>query len=125
MVLMSEKEITCVLGYSLNIIGTEWIIIIFLGLILILGTNQLPAAARKLGRAVSEYNNAKNEFQNQMKDYSNHTVNVTNPVQNEKQKLESIAKSLGINPVGKSEEELRKIISGKIGKPRQDESENQ
>ncbi|MGI0057081.1 MAG: translocase, partial [Nitrosarchaeum sp.] len=30
--------------YSLDILGNEWIIIIFVALVLILGTNQLPNA---------------------------------------------------------------------------------
>ena len=101
--------------FSLNIVGSEWVIIIFVALILILGTNKLPEAARKLGKVVNEFNKAKNDVENQMKDYKNHTVPVSNPVQNERQKLETIAKSLDINPVGKTTEELREIISSKIG----------
>lgn len=103
------------MDYLLNIMGSEWVIIIFVFLVLILGTDQLPKAARKLGRAVNEYNNAKTEVQNQMKDFSNHNIEVTGPVQTEKQKLEMMAKSMGINVVGKSEEELREIITSKIG----------
>ncbi len=102
--------------YSLNIVGSEWIIIIFVALVLILGTNQLPNAARKFGRAVNEYNKAKNEVQTQMKDFSNHNIDVNGPVQNERQKLEAIANSLGIDPVGKPTEELSSIISSKIGR---------
>lgn len=102
------------MDYSLNIVGSEWIIIIFVALILILGTNKLPEAARKFGRAASEFNKAKNEVENQFKDYKNHTVEVSTPVQNERQKLEAIAKSLGINPLGKETNELREIISAKL-----------
>ena len=36
---------------ALNIMGTEWIIVVFVALVLILGTGKLPAAARKMGRA--------------------------------------------------------------------------
>ena len=107
--------------YSLNIAGSEWIIIIFVALILILGTGQLPGVARKLGKAVNEYNKAKNDVQNHMKDFSSHTVEITGPVQSERQKLEGIAKSLGVDVVGKSDDELRRIITGKIGQKRTDE----
>ena len=58
------------LDYSLNIAGSEWIIIIFVALVLILGTGRLPGAAKKLGKAVNEYNKAKNDVQNHMKDFS-------------------------------------------------------
>ena len=112
--------------YALNIVGSEWIIIIFVALILILGTNKLPEAGKKLGKAVSEFNKAKNDVQTQMKDFSTHTVEVDKPVQTERQKLEMIAKSLGVDPVGKSTEDLREIISSKIGKekPKDTETEN-
>ena len=109
------------LDYSLNIVGSEWIIIIFVALVLILGTNKLPEAAKKLGKAVNEYNKAKDDMQNQMKDFTNQNVEVSGPVQNERQKLEVIAKSIGVNPIGKTTDELREIVSSKMGK--QTESE--
>ena len=46
---------------SLNIGGSEWMIIIFVAVVLVLGTGKLPGAAKKMGKVVSEYNNAKNE----------------------------------------------------------------
>ena len=64
---------------------------------------------------VGEYNKAKNDVQKQFKDITNSNLDVMGPVENEKQKLEAIAKSLGIDSTNKSEEELRKIISSKIG----------
>ena len=112
------------LGYSLNILGSEWIIIIFVALILILGTNQLPSAAKKLGKAVNEFNKAKNEVQNQMKGISNTDLDISGPLETERQKLEMIAKSLGVNVAEKSDDELRKIISGKMGQKNTDKSEN-
>lgn len=110
--------------YSLNILGSEWIIIIFVALVLILGTNQLPSAAKKLGRVVNEFNKAKNEVQNQMKDISNTNLDISGPVETERQKLEMIAKSLGVNVVEKSDDELRKIISEKMRQKNTDASEN-
>ena len=110
--------------YSLNIVGSEWIIIIFVALVLILGTNQLPGAAKKLGKAVNEYKKAKDEVQNHMKDVTNHNLDVSGPVENERQKLEMIAKSLGVKIEGKSDDELRKIISNKIGQKKIDDPEN-
>jgi len=106
-----------VLDYALNIMGSEWIIIIFVALIVLLGTNRLPEVTKKFGKAVGEYKKAKNDVQKQFKDFSNSNLDVMGPVENEKQKLETIAKSLGIDSTSKSEEELRKIISTKIGEP--------
>lgn len=113
------------MDYSLNIVGNEWIIIIFVILVLVLGTNQLPSAARKFGKAINEYNKAKNEVQTQMKDFSGHNLDVSGPVQNERQKLEAIANSLGIDQTGKSTDTLRSIISSKIGQQRETKKEEQ
>jgi len=100
--------------------GSEWIIIIFVALIVLLGTNRLPEVTKKLGKAVGEYNKAKNEMQNQFKDFSNSNLDVTGPVQNERQKLESVAKSIGIDSSNKSDDELRDLITSKIGRPNQE-----
>ena len=96
--------------------GSEWIIIIFVALIVLLGAKRLPDVARKFGKAAGEYNKTKNEVQNQFNDFTNTNLDVTGPVQNERQKLEKIAKSLGVDFNNKSDDELRDIISSKIGK---------
>ena len=111
------------LNYSLDILGSEWIIIVLVALALLLGTNQLPSTAKKLGKIVNEFNRAKNEVQNQMKDISNTNLDIYGPVETERQKLEMIAKSLGVNVAEKSDDEIRKIISGKM-RQKTDESEN-
>ena len=110
--------------YSLNILGSEWIIIIFVALVLILGTNQLPSAAKKLGKAVNEFNKAKSDVQSQIKGISNTNLDISGPLETERQKLESIAKSLGVSVTGKSDDELQKIISEKMGQKKTDNSEN-
>jgi sec-independent protein translocase protein TatA len=111
--------------YSLNIGGSEWMIIIFVGLILILGTGKLPGAAKKLGKAVNEYNKAKNEIQEHMKDVTDQTSTISGPVETERAKLETIANSIGIKVEGKTDDELREIISTKIGQKKTDESKKE
>ena len=111
--------------HSLNIVGSEWVIIIFIALILFLGTGQVPGAARKIGKIVSEYNKAKTDVQNQLKEVSNDSVNISGPVENKRQKNEIIAKSFGIRPEGMTDEELQKLIDGRIGQKKIDDSENQ
>jgi len=108
-----------VLEYALNIMGSEWIVIIFVALIVLLGTNRLPEVTRKFGKAVGEYNKAKKDVQNQFKDLTNTNLDVSGPVQNERQKLEAISKSLGINSSNKSDEQLQALISSKIGESNQ------
>jgi sec-independent protein translocase protein TatA len=103
--------------------GSEWIIIIFVALLVLLGTNRLPEVSRKLGKVVGEYSKAKNEVQKQFKDYTNYNLDISGPVQTERQKLETIAKSLGIDFANKSDDELRDLISSKIGKSSQQGTE--
>jgi len=107
--------------YSLNIGGSEWMIIIFVAIVLILGTGKLPGAARKMGKAVNEYNKAKNEIQNQIKDATEETPKISGPVETEREKLEVIAKSAGVKIEGKTDDELRESIAEKIGQKRVDD----
>ena len=106
--------------YGLNIIGSEFIIIFFVALFLLFGTNKLPEAGKKIGKIVGEYNKAKNNVQKQFKDYAEPNSNDSNlsvngPVQTERQKLEYMAKSLGINIENKTDFELKQIIEAKFG----------
>ncbi|MDH3855567.1 MAG: twin-arginine translocase TatA/TatE family subunit, partial [Nitrosopumilus sp.] len=112
-----------ILDYSLNIGGSEWMIIIFVALVLILGTGKLPGAAKKLGKVVNEYNKAKNEIQEQMKEVTDEVPKISGPVETEREKLEMIAKSAGIKVEEKTDDELRDDIATKIGQKRKDESE--
>jgi len=109
--------------YSLNIGGSEWMIIIFVALVLILGTGKLPGAARQIGKVVSEYNKAKNEIQDHIKEATDETPKISGPVESEREKLEMIAKSAGVKIEGKTDDELRESIAEKIGQKRVDDVE--
>ena len=102
------------LNQALDILGTEWIVIILVALIALFGTNKLPDVAKKLGKTVGEFNKTKSEIQNQISGVTNANLNITNPVQNERQKLEFMAKSLGIDFAAKTDDEIRKAISEKM-----------
>jgi sec-independent protein translocase protein TatA len=109
------------LEYSLNVIGSEWMIIIFVALILLLGTNRFPEAAKKIGKMVGEFNKAKNEIQNEMKDVASENIEISGPVKNEREKLEIMAKTIGIDSEKKTDGELRTEIASKIGQRETDE----
>ena len=100
-------------------------IIIFVALVLILGTGRLPGAAKKLGKVVNEYNKAKNEIQDQMKEVTEQTPTISGPVGTEREKLETIAKTIGIKTEDKTNDELQKIISAKMGEKKIEDSEKQ
>ena len=108
------------LDFTLNVGGSEWMIIIFVALIVLFGTNKFPEVAKKMGKVVGEYNKAKNEVQKQMNDYTKSEDVTTNfsinkPVKNEREKLEIMAKSLGIKYENKTISEIRQIISSQMG----------
>jgi|SRR5207237_5408598 len=101
--------------FSLDIIGNEWVIIAFVAIILFLGPKRLPEVSRKIGRVLGEYNKTKNMVQNELQKTTSYNISVQGPVETERQKLETIAKSLGIDFVNKTDEELKNLIASKIG----------
>ena len=108
---------------GLNVAGTEWIIIVFAVLVLVLGTNKLPEAAKKFGRAVNEYNRAKEGVKSQVRSMAEQDggggvgggVRVGGPVQTEREKLEAICDSLGIAHGGRTDAELRRLVAERMG----------
>jgi sec-independent protein translocase protein TatA len=112
--------------YFLNIMGSEWMIIIFVALILLFGTNKLPEAGKKIGKMVGEYNKAKTEMQNQINDMTKTETDnpmIDGPVQTERQKLEKMAETIRIDTKNKSDVELKNAIDAKFG-PQESSSEN-
>ena len=106
----------------MNIGGSEWAIIIILGLILVFGPKKLPELSRTFGKASGEYEKARELFRMEQENMKKHTnqdtylmgPKILGPVTSEREKLEEIAKSLGIDYVGKTDEELRFQITEKI-----------
>ena len=104
------------LDFSLDIIGNEWIIIAFVAIILFLGTKRLPDASRKIGKIMGEYNKTKNMVQDELqKVTTSYNLSIQGPVETERQKLETIAKSLGIDSSNKTDDELKNMIASKMG----------
>jgi sec-independent protein translocase protein TatA len=105
----------------MNIAGSEWVIIILLGLILLFGTKKLPQFSRSMGKAVGEFEKARNTFRREMEEAvdparsASRIPKVTGPVATEREKLETIANSLGIDDYdGLTDEQLRVLISKRM-----------
>lgn len=101
----------------MNIAGNEWIIIILLGLFLIFGTKRLPQFSRGMGKAVGEYEKARGMFKREMEEAAEKArgaykmPRIEGPVATEREKLETIASSLGIeNYSNISDDDLRNLI---------------
>jgi len=92
----------------LFISGAEWIwILIILGIILF-GAKKIPELARSMGKATAEYEKARMEAERELREYKG-----SKP---DREKLEDIARSLGIDYTNKSDEELREAIERAIKK---------
>jgi sec-independent protein translocase protein TatA len=105
----------------LNIAGSEWIIIILLGLLLLFGTKKLPQLSRTVGKAMGEYEKARQTFKREMEEAMEPAKSITRipkitgPVSTEREKLETIANSLGIDDhAGLTDEQLRTLISKRM-----------
>ena len=104
----------------MNIGGSEWIIIGLMALFLLFGSKKLPEFSRMMGRVVGEYEKARMIAQREMaqsipsQTASYQGPNIQGPVNSEREKLEMVAMSLGIESRNKNDDELRDLISDKI-----------
>ncbi|HET9356716.1 MAG TPA: twin-arginine translocase TatA/TatE family subunit [Nitrososphaeraceae archaeon] len=109
----------------MNIGASEWVIIVLLLIFLVAGSNKLSSLARLLGRATGEYEKARELIQNEKDNSRSADSNISasssvpriiGPVGSEREKLETIARFLGIEEAELTEDQLRSLISRKIKK---------
>ena len=93
--------------------GTEWIVIIVVIAIVIFGAKKIPDIARSFGRATTEYEKAKIEAKNELNRIRNLPAG---GIQDDREKLEAVADTLGINYSDKNNFELRSAIQSEIDK---------
>tara|TARA_B100000749_G_scaffold66421_1_gene49641 strand:+ start:171 stop:554 length:384 start_codon:yes stop_codon:yes gene_type:complete len=125
---------------SLNIVGTEWIFIVLVVVILLFGSNRVPEVSRSIGKALGEFHKGKAELEREIKaandlaesevksasdiinpsstsvtpSSSTPPIKVDSPVKSEEDKIKKIASDLGLNLEGKSEEDLKKEIKDSL-----------
>jgi sec-independent protein translocase protein TatA len=101
--------------------ATEWIIIIVIIAVVIFGAKKVPELARSFGRATTEFEKAKIEAKKELqriKDLGTTTTTTATTATNvqDREKLESVANTLGINYSEMSDDELRSAIQAEINK---------
>ena len=103
--------------------AAEWIIIIVIIAVVIFGAKKVPELARSFGRATTEYEKAKIEAKKELqrvKDLGTTTTTTTTSTTatnvQDREKLESVANTLGINHSEMSNDELRSAIQAEINK---------
>ena len=96
--------------------GLEWVFIIIIVVVLFFGVKKIPEIARSVGRASSEYQKAKIQAKQEL-----NQMNAKDGVDKsaiDREKLESIADTLGIDSTNKNDAELREAIDLAISKER-------
>ena len=102
--------------------AAEWIIIIVIIGVVIFGAKRVPELARSFGRATTEFEKAKIEAKKELqrvKDLGKTTLSATTTTATnvqDREKLESVANTLGINHSEMSDDELRSAIQAEINK---------
>ena len=92
--------------------GMEWVIIIGLIVVVFFGVKKIPELARSMGKATAEFEKARIEAKRELQQ-----IKGQGGVGREK--LESIADSLGIDYTNKNDAELRAAIEVELNKSKQ------
>lgn len=99
--------------------GFEWIFIVVIVVVLIFGAKKIPDLARGFGKATSEFEKARIEAKRELRELKNagtsSSSTTTNAAAN-REKLESIADTLGIDYTDKDDDQLRLAIEAEINK---------
>ena len=90
--------------------GFEWIFIIVIIVVLFFGVKKIPELAKSFGKATAEFEKAKIEAKRDLDKYKQENIDI------EREKLESIAETLGIDYTNKNNEDLTKSIENEINK---------
>ena len=100
--------------------GFEWIFIVIIVVVVIFGAKKIPDLARGFGKATSEFEKARIEAKRELHELKNagtssSSSSTTNAAAS-REKLESIADTLGIDYTNKDDEQLRLAIETEINK---------
>ncbi len=96
--------------------GLEWVFIIIIVVVLFFGVKKIPEIARSVGRASSEYQKAKIQAKQELNQMNAKDGEDKSTI--DREKLESIADTLGIDSTNKNDAELREAIDLAISKER-------
>ncbi|MEM2759509.1 MAG: twin-arginine translocase TatA/TatE family subunit [Nitrososphaerales archaeon] len=93
---------------ALFIAGNEWIFILVAIAVIFFGAKKIPELARSMGKATAEYERARIDAERELREYKGKRI--------EREKLNEIARALGLESEDKSDDELRMEIEKAIKK---------
>ncbi|WP_290902287.1 twin-arginine translocase TatA/TatE family subunit [Ferroglobus sp.] len=98
-------------------LGPNELLVILIIAFILFGAHKLPELARSLGRATGEFKKAQREAEIELRKFEEELKAGKYKSQDEKRKkLEEIARTLNIDPEGKSDEELIEEINKALPK---------
>ena len=111
MIILTEGLSNLLMQFA-GIGGLEWVIIIGLIVVVFFGVRKIPELARSFGKASAEFEKARIEAKRELQQMKSQG-NVG------REKLETIADSLGIDYTNKNDDELRAAIEIELNKTKQ------
>ena len=93
--------------------GFEWVIVIIIIILVFFGVKKIPDLARSFGKASSEYQKSRFLAKKEIEELKNQSGSLTNV---QREKLESIADTLGIDYYGKTDDEVRVAINAELNR---------
>ena len=98
--------------------GMEWIIVIIVIVLLLFGAKKIPELARSMGRARAEFSRGqamvKKEIREAERQDREEELRKKREAAGADPELDKAAKALGIDPAGKTDEELKVLIKHKM-----------
>jgi sec-independent protein translocase protein TatA len=96
-------------------IGTQELIMIFGVVLLLFGANKLPELARSMGSSVGEFKKAQTESERNLREFEKSMKEPTVS----KSKIQETAEKLGIDTIGKTDDQLLDEIQIAAEKPKE------
>jgi sec-independent protein translocase protein TatA len=93
--------------------GYEWVIVIIILVLVFFGVKKIPELARSFGKASTEFEKARYLAKTEIQQLKNQSGTLTNV---DREKIESIAETLGIDYYGKTDDELRSAINAELNR---------
>jgi sec-independent protein translocase protein TatA len=94
--------------------GLEWVIIILVIVVIFFGAKKIPELARSMGKATSEFQKARIEAKRTIANESIEREKQQTSV--DREKLESIAETLGVDYSNKNDQDLKNAIDEELKK---------
>ncbi len=109
--MVAEGLLSLIMQFA-GVNGMEWVIIIGLIVVVFFGVKKIPELARSFGKATAEFEKARIEAKRELQQMKGEG-------RVGREKLETIADSLGIDYTNKNDDELRAAIEVELNKSKQ------